>query len=78
MRMAYNKKEGPFMPTTVDLDRLLQEVQTLSIEDRLRLVRRVLDSVLTPSNRQKAHRPLKYGEFSGPKMSSEEDFKIAE
>ena len=64
--------------TPAEPERLLQEIQVLSTEDRLRLIGRVLDSVLAPADRKEVHRPLQYGEFTGPNMSSEEDFQITE
>ena len=59
------------------IDRVMQEIYTLSVEDRLHLVGRIVDSMLSGPKR-KSHRPLKYGEFQGPNPSTEEDFKIAE
>lgn len=58
------------------LERIITEVQQLSLEDRLRLIQRVAET-LAPI---KATPPrfLVYGQFSGKRMSTEEDFLIAE
>ena len=63
------------MATTID--HVMEEISMLSSEERLRLINRILESVLDSSTK-KPHRPLKYGEFSGPNPSTEEDFKLAE
>jgi hypothetical protein len=59
------------------IDQVKKEIDALPKEDRLRLVSHIVESVLD-SPKEKPHRPLKYGEFRGPNMSTEEDFKIAE
>lgn len=59
------------------IDQVKKEIDALPKEDRLRLVSHIVESVLE-SSPKKTHQPLEYGEFRGPNMSTEEDFKIAE
>jgi hypothetical protein len=61
------------------VEKIYSQVQNLSSEERLRLVERIIHSLVPPTtvpNRQ----PLRFGEFSGDEsaMSSLEDFAIAE
>lgn len=59
------------------IDQVKKEIDALPKEDRLRLVSHIVESVLE-SPTEKPHRPLEYGKYRGPNMSTEEDFKIAE
>ena len=63
--------------TAPDLERLVHEIQVLSPEERIRLVGRIVDSLL-PGATPRSRRFLKYGEFFSPHLSGEEDFRIAE
>ena len=63
--------------TTPDLERLIHEIQVLSPEERIRLVGRIVDSLL-PGAASQSQSLLKYGEFFGPRLSDDEDFRIAE
>ena len=62
--------------TFSDIDRILQDIEVLSHEDRIRLIGRIVEIVIPV--RSQAGPQLKYGEFNGSGMSAEEDFKIAE
>jgi len=53
------------------------EIQDLSPQERLRLIRTVVDTLIVPGRPAESRR-LIYGEFRGGRMSTEDDFKIAE
>ena len=59
---------------TATIERIIQEIEVLSPEDRLRLIGHIVETVL-PLSPAKSHRPLIYGEFHGPHLSCEEDFR---
>lgn len=61
------------------LDRIFGEVKHLSPEYRLRLVQRIVQTLVSPSPRQE-QQPLQFGEFGGDEasMSTLEDFTLAE
>jgi hypothetical protein len=59
------------------VERIVAEIQDLSPQERLRLIRTVVDTLITPGCPAES-RPLIYGEFQGGRMSTEDDFKIAE
>jgi hypothetical protein len=59
------------------VERIVAEIQDLSPQERLRLIRTVVDTLIT-RGRPAESRRLVYGEFQGGRMSTEEDFKIAE
>jgi hypothetical protein len=56
---------------------IVAEIQNLSPLDRLRLIRIVVDTLIKPGRPAESRR-LIYGEFQGGRMSTEEDFEIAE
>ena len=62
--------------TFSDIDRILRDIEILSHEDRIRLIGRIVETVVPV--RSQTGSQLKYGEFNGSGMSNEEDFKIAE
>ena len=64
---------------TQTLDRLFSEAKHLTPEYRLRLVQRIIQTLVPSEPIQKA-RPLRFGEFGGDEsaMSTLEDFSIAE
>lgn len=64
---------------TQTLDRIFGEVKHLSPEYRLRLVQRILQTLVSFSTTHEP-KPLRFGEFGGDEanMSSMEDFMIAE
>jgi hypothetical protein len=59
------------------VEKIVAEIQDLSPQERLRLIRTVVDTLLVPE-RPSDSRPLTYGEFQGGRMSTDADFKIAE
>ena len=59
------------------VERIVAEIQDLSPQERLRLIRTVVDTLITPGRRAESRR-LIYGEFRGGRMSTEDDFRIAE
>ncbi len=62
-------------PTSVE--KIVAEIQDLSPQERLRLIRTVVDTLIKPERAAKSRR-LIYGEFQGGRMSTEDDFRIAE
>lgn len=64
---------------TKTLDEILSQVKQLSPEYRLRLMERIIHTLVTPTNNEKS-KPLQFGEFGGDEalMSTWEDFMIAE
>ena len=66
------------MPLEIpDIDQIIQDIEGLSTEDRIRLIGRIVHTLL-PLSPATSHRPLIYGEFHGPRLSCEEDFREAE
>ena len=67
------------IPDTQTLDRLFGEARHLAPEYRLRLVQRIIQT-LVPSSGIEDPQPLRFGEFGGNEssMSTWEDFAIAE
>ena len=61
----------------VSVEKIVAEIRDLPPQERLRLIRSVVDTLLLPA-RPVESRPLVYGEFRGSRMSDEDDFKIAE
>lgn len=64
---------------TQTLDRIFGEARHLSPEYRLRLVQRIIQTLVSSSPLQEAQ-PLRFGEFGGDEalMSTLDDFTIAE
>lgn len=64
---------------TQALDRLFSEAKHLSPEYRLRLVQRIIQTLVSSSPPQEPQ-PLRFGEFGGEEaaMSTWEDFALAE
>jgi hypothetical protein len=64
---------------TQTLDRIFGEARHLSPEYRLRLVQRIIQTLVSPSPLQEPQ-PLRFGEFGGDEeaMSTLDDFAIAE
>jgi hypothetical protein len=60
------------------VERIVAEIQDLSPQERLRLIRTVVDTLITPPGRPAESRRLIYGEFRGGRMSTEDDFRIVE
>ena len=63
--------------TQTSVERIVAEIQDLSPQERLRLIRIVVDTLITPGRPAESRR-LIYGEFRGRRMSTEDDFRIAE
>ena len=61
------------------LDKIFNQVKQLSPEYRLRLVQRIVQTLVSPCSLQEPQ-PLRFGEFGGDEasMSTWEDFAIAE
>ncbi|NJN97640.1 MAG: hypothetical protein HC875_27950 [Anaerolineales bacterium] len=61
------------------LEKIFNQVTQLSPEYRLRLVQRIIQTLISPPVSQQPH-PLRFGEFRGNEaaMSTFEDFAIAE
>lgn len=64
---------------TQTLDRIFSEARHLTPEYRLRLVQRIIQTLVPPSPLSEPQ-PLRFGEFGGDEaaMSTWEDFAIAE
>lgn len=62
---------------TKAVERIVQEIQVLSPEDRIRLIGHIVDTIL-PLPATGPERPLIYGEFHGPHLSCEDSFREAE
>lgn len=65
------------LSTKPDLEELLARAEKLSHEDRIRLIQRVAETLVSRGPFVERRR-LIYGEFRGKNMSSEEDFTPAE
>ena len=61
------------------LENILTQVKQLSPEYRLRLVQRIIQTLISPTSSPQPQ-PIRFGEFSGDEasMSTFEDFAIAE
>ncbi len=58
------------------LEELVTQSQQLSPEYRLRLIQRITDTLIP--NRSLQTKPIQYGNYNAGKMSTLEDFAIAE
>jgi hypothetical protein len=65
---------------TQTLDRIFSEARHLAPEYRLRLVQRIIQTLVSSSSPLQEPKPLRFGEFGGDvsAMSALEDFEIAE
>ena len=59
------------------VEKIVAEIRDLSPQERLKLIRTVVDTLITPERAAQSRR-LVYGEFRGGRMSTEDDFKLAE
>jgi hypothetical protein len=61
---------------TQTIEQIVAQTQRLSPDDRVRLIQRVLETLIPtiPVPQQR----LQYGKYKGGRMSTEEDFLIAE
>jgi hypothetical protein len=58
------------------LEDIINQVNQLSPEYRLRLIQRVTETLITVPSRES--KPLQYGKYKGNRMSTIADFAIAE
>ena len=58
-------------------DQIAAQIDLLSIEERLRLIQRLAGGI-EASLQPKQTRRMQYGQFRGPRMSTEEDFRSVE
>ncbi len=58
-------------------EQISAQVKLLSVEERLRLIRQ-LASEIEVALQPKQTRRMQYGQYSGPHMSTEEDFRSVE
>jgi hypothetical protein len=64
---------------TKDVEQLVQQAVQLPVEDRVRLIQLVAETLVTPPEMESQPTGLwRYGAFKGKQMSTEEDFLIAE
>jgi hypothetical protein len=59
------------------LENIVSQAKQLSPENRIRLIQRISETLLSSSVSQKAQ-PLQFGKYKGNRMSTLEDFTIAE
>jgi hypothetical protein len=59
------------------LEKIVVQVRQLSPEYRLRLIQRITETLL-PSPPPQQSKPLQFGKYKGNRMSTLEDFAIAE
>jgi hypothetical protein len=62
---------------TPTIEQIVAQTQRLSPDDRVRLIQRVLET-LVPTAPIPRHQRLPYGKYKDGRMSTEEDFQIAE
>ena len=59
------------------MEKIVVMVQQLSPEYRLRLIQRITETLI-PSSVTEEPKPLQFGKYKGNRMSTAEDFTIAE
>jgi hypothetical protein len=59
------------------VEKIVAEIKGLPPQERLRLIRIVVDTLIVPAKPEESH-PLAYGAFHGNRMSTEGDFRLAE
>jgi hypothetical protein len=59
------------------LEKIVVLIRQLSPEHRLRLIQRITETLI-PSSASPEPKPLQYGKYKGNRMSTLEDFAIAE
>lgn len=60
------------------IERLVSEARQLDTQDRVLLIHRLLETLTIPSQPSSDAGFLRFGEFSGERMSNEDDFAMAE
>ena len=64
-------------PASPTLEQILSAAEQLPPDDRLRLIRHIAQTLI-PVQPDAPSRCLVYGEFAGPGMATEADFRVAE
>ncbi len=59
------------------LEKIIIQIRELSPEYRLRLIQRITETLI-PSSVSPESKPLQFGKYKGNKMSTLEDFAVAE
>ena len=59
------------------VERIVAEIQDLLPQERLRLIRTLVDTLISPGRPAESRRLID-GEFRGGRMSTGDDFRIAE
>ena len=62
---------------TQHMEKIIVLVKQLSPEYRLRLIQQITETLI-PSSESQQPKPLQFGKYKGNKMSTLEDFAIAE
>jgi len=75
-----NLESMKMLADTQTVDKIFGEAKQLSPEYRLRLIQRIIQTLVPSSPFQEEPQPLRFGEFGGDRvaMSTWEDFVIAE
>ena len=60
------------------IERIVSEARRLGTQDRVLLIQRLLETLTIHSQPDTDAGLLRFGEFSGERMSNEDDFAIAE
>ena len=67
---------GKMLADAQELENIITQVNQLSPEYRLRLIQRITETLISPASQKST--PLQYGKYKGDRMSTLEDFTIAE
>ncbi len=59
------------------VEKIVAQIKDLPPQERLRVIRTVVDTLIQPAKPEESH-PLAFGAFHGKRMSTEDDFKLAE
>ncbi|MBE2235901.1 MAG: hypothetical protein IAE85_20590 [Anaerolinea sp.] len=65
------------MTAVLTVEQVTKQVEQLSSGDRLRLIQRVIETMI-PDHTPMRSQPLMYGRFKSEHMSTDEDFALAE
>lgn len=67
------------MHTAADVRRsIIDKARTLDIEDRILLIQEIAATIPAERVHPARHRMMEFGQFSGGRMSTDDDFKDAE
>jgi hypothetical protein len=72
------EREGEMAVMSPSVQEVALQAQRLSFEDRVRLINLLAESLLSMERPKPAPRQMVRGQFKGERMSTEEDFRIAE